>query len=152
MNDEVIRTYDPYIARKAMGEAPPPTQRNTAWQKQNLIRFGVPEHPTRECRIIEKIENPVCINCGEKGHLAAWRGCKALPVIPQNLAKNSWKKFCTSRKPEHKKRTPFSKKGNRNCSRPPPRNIRCQRNPSGTQGDKRIHARIPVPIGSSEEM
>lgn len=29
-------------------------------------------HPTRECNIKEKIEHPVCINCGEKDHLAVW--------------------------------------------------------------------------------
>ncbi|GBN16787.1 hypothetical protein AVEN_161959-1 [Araneus ventricosus] len=36
------------------------------------------QHATKECSIREKIENTVCIYCGEKGHLSAWRGCKAL--------------------------------------------------------------------------
>ncbi|CAL1277939.1 unnamed protein product [Larinioides sclopetarius] len=39
------------------------------------------QHPTRDCNIKEKITDPVCINCGEKGHLAAWKGCKALPQL-----------------------------------------------------------------------
>ncbi|GBL94127.1 hypothetical protein AVEN_185078-1 [Araneus ventricosus] len=38
------------------------------------------EHATRDCNIKEKIAEPTCINCGEKGHFAAWKGCKALPV------------------------------------------------------------------------
>ncbi|GBO40166.1 hypothetical protein AVEN_165096-1 [Araneus ventricosus] len=50
-------------------------------------------HPTRECVITEKIENPVCINCGEKGHLAAWRGCKALPVIRKTALRIPGKSF-----------------------------------------------------------
>ncbi|XP_055932741.1 uncharacterized protein LOC129962771 [Argiope bruennichi] len=36
-------------------------------------------HPTRDCQIKEKIGNPVCINCNATGHLAAWKGCPAIP-------------------------------------------------------------------------
>ncbi|GBN57703.1 hypothetical protein AVEN_232435-1 [Araneus ventricosus] len=50
-------------------------------------------HTTWECEITEKIENPVCINCGEKGHLAAWRGCKALPVIRKTSLRIPGKSF-----------------------------------------------------------
>ncbi|GBO14048.1 hypothetical protein AVEN_275228-1 [Araneus ventricosus] len=39
------------------------------------------EHAERDCNIKEKIEEPTRINCGEKDHLAAWKGCKALPVL-----------------------------------------------------------------------
>ncbi|GBN39763.1 hypothetical protein AVEN_110052-1 [Araneus ventricosus] len=42
------------------------------------------QHATRDCSIKEKIEEPTCINCGEKGHLAAWKGCKAHPLIQKN--------------------------------------------------------------------
>ncbi|GBM72541.1 hypothetical protein AVEN_259825-1 [Araneus ventricosus] len=28
-----------------------------------------------------KIENPTCINCNEKGHIASWRGCPKIPTI-----------------------------------------------------------------------
>ncbi|GBO22800.1 Nucleic-acid-binding protein from transposon X-element [Araneus ventricosus] len=61
-------------------------------QKPRCIKCNE-EHPTRECKIIEKIENPVCINCGEKGHLAAWRGCKALPVIRKTSLRQPGKSF-----------------------------------------------------------
>ncbi|GBM96790.1 hypothetical protein AVEN_249338-1 [Araneus ventricosus] len=35
------------------------------------------QHATRDCSMKEIIQEPTCINCGEKGHLAAWKGCKA---------------------------------------------------------------------------
>ncbi|GBO46844.1 hypothetical protein AVEN_140267-1 [Araneus ventricosus] len=38
-------------------------------------------HETRMCSIKTKIENPVCINCKENGHLASWKGCPKYPVI-----------------------------------------------------------------------
>ncbi|GFQ83460.1 uncharacterized protein TNCT_238281 [Trichonephila clavata] len=31
--------------------------------------------------IKERLENPVCINCNETGHVANWRSCKAFPKI-----------------------------------------------------------------------
>ncbi|GBM92786.1 Nucleic-acid-binding protein from transposon X-element [Araneus ventricosus] len=61
-------------------------------QKHRCIKCNG-EHPTRECGITEKIENSVCINCGEKGHLAAWRGCKALPVISKTSQRIPGKSF-----------------------------------------------------------
>ncbi|GBN78186.1 Nucleic-acid-binding protein from transposon X-element [Araneus ventricosus] len=41
-------------------------------------------HETRNCNIKTIIENPSCINCNEKGHLASWRGCPKFPVIKIN--------------------------------------------------------------------
>ncbi|GBM98354.1 hypothetical protein AVEN_46652-1 [Araneus ventricosus] len=41
-------------------------------------------HETRMCNITTKIENPVCINCKEIGHLASWKGCPKYPVIKNN--------------------------------------------------------------------
>ncbi|GBO32316.1 hypothetical protein AVEN_70318-1 [Araneus ventricosus] len=41
-------------------------------------------HETRMCNIKTKIENPVCINCKEIGHLASWKGCPKYPVIKNN--------------------------------------------------------------------
>ncbi|GBM53737.1 hypothetical protein AVEN_159541-1 [Araneus ventricosus] len=41
-------------------------------------------HETRMCTIKTKIENPVCINCKENGHLASWKGCPKYPVIKNN--------------------------------------------------------------------
>ncbi|GBM40144.1 hypothetical protein AVEN_170748-1, partial [Araneus ventricosus] len=41
-------------------------------------------HETRMCNIKTKIENPVCINCKENGHLASWKGCPKYPVIKNN--------------------------------------------------------------------
>ncbi|GBO06913.1 hypothetical protein AVEN_116727-1 [Araneus ventricosus] len=41
-------------------------------------------HETRMCSIKTKIENPVCINCNEIGHLASWKGCPKYPVIRNN--------------------------------------------------------------------
>ncbi|GBM98100.1 hypothetical protein AVEN_43223-1 [Araneus ventricosus] len=41
-------------------------------------------HETRMCSIKTKIENPVCINCKESGHLASWKGCPKYPVIKNN--------------------------------------------------------------------
>ncbi|GBM14034.1 hypothetical protein AVEN_140703-1 [Araneus ventricosus] len=41
-------------------------------------------HETRMCSIKTKIDNPVCINCKENGHLASWKGCPKYPVIRNN--------------------------------------------------------------------
>ncbi|GBL57577.1 hypothetical protein AVEN_205843-1 [Araneus ventricosus] len=49
------------------------------------------EHATRECSINEKIAEPVCVNCGEKDHLAAWKGCKAFPVIKKTTTRQPGK-------------------------------------------------------------
>ncbi|GBN16330.1 hypothetical protein AVEN_105389-1 [Araneus ventricosus] len=38
------------------------------------------------CSIKTKIENPVCINCKENGHLASWKGCPKYPVIRNNTS------------------------------------------------------------------
>ncbi|GBN55460.1 hypothetical protein AVEN_3492-1 [Araneus ventricosus] len=39
------------------------------------------EHATWDCSIKKEIAEPKCVNFGETGHLAAWKGCKTLPVI-----------------------------------------------------------------------
>ncbi|GBN46927.1 hypothetical protein AVEN_79002-1 [Araneus ventricosus] len=36
-------------------------------------------HETNQCSIKEPIPNPTCINCGEEGHVASYRGCKKFP-------------------------------------------------------------------------
>ncbi|GFU72145.1 uncharacterized protein TNCV_3050051 [Trichonephila clavipes] len=37
------------------------------------------DHCTGDCPIKERIENPECINCKVKGHMANWCTCKAFP-------------------------------------------------------------------------
>ncbi|GBN61898.1 hypothetical protein AVEN_220457-1 [Araneus ventricosus] len=56
------------------------------------------QHATRDCTIKEKIEEPTCINCGEKGHLAAWKGCKALPLIQKTSIRKPCKTCAASSK------------------------------------------------------
>ncbi|GBM02116.1 hypothetical protein AVEN_190555-1 [Araneus ventricosus] len=51
------------------------------------------EHAMRDCSITEKTEEPKCLNCGKKGHLAAWKGCKALPVIKKTSDGQSRKSY-----------------------------------------------------------
>ncbi|GBM31193.1 hypothetical protein AVEN_242606-1 [Araneus ventricosus] len=51
------------------------------------------EHATRECSINEKIVEPVCINCGVKGHLAACKGFQALPVIKKPSTRQPGKSY-----------------------------------------------------------
>ncbi|GBO09459.1 Nucleic-acid-binding protein from transposon X-element [Araneus ventricosus] len=36
-------------------------------------------HETNTCNIKEKVENPQCINCGQSGHVASYRGCPKFP-------------------------------------------------------------------------
>ncbi|GBN51190.1 hypothetical protein AVEN_8507-1, partial [Araneus ventricosus] len=36
-------------------------------------------HETNTCNIKEKVENPQCINCGQTGHVASYRGCPKFP-------------------------------------------------------------------------
>ncbi|GBM25295.1 hypothetical protein AVEN_172099-1 [Araneus ventricosus] len=64
------------------------------------------EHATRDCSITEKIIEPTCINCGEKGHLAAWKGCKALPIIKKPAVRQK-KKTCAQAATAQKKTTPI---------------------------------------------
>ncbi|GBM97030.1 hypothetical protein AVEN_234753-1 [Araneus ventricosus] len=51
------------------------------------------EHAMRDCSIMEKIIEPTCINCGEKGHLAAWKGWKALPIITKPAVRQNKKTY-----------------------------------------------------------
>ncbi|GBM87979.1 Nucleic-acid-binding protein from transposon X-element [Araneus ventricosus] len=106
-------------------------------QKPRCIKCNG-EHPTRECRITEKIENPVCINCGEKGHLAAWRGCKALPVLRKTSLRIPGKSFAQATSQSLRKNPPTHTHcypwKNRNFPRTPPRNFGHQRNTAGPQG------------------
>ncbi|GBO02144.1 hypothetical protein AVEN_167543-1 [Araneus ventricosus] len=41
-------------------------------------------HETNKCSITDRIINPKCINCGETGHVASFRGCSAFPKPPIN--------------------------------------------------------------------
>ncbi|GBM38591.1 hypothetical protein AVEN_54345-1 [Araneus ventricosus] len=45
-----------------------------------------------------KIKNPVCINCGESGHLASWRGCRMFP----KTAVNNYRQIKTARRVDPK--------------------------------------------------
>ncbi|GBL77233.1 hypothetical protein AVEN_173295-1 [Araneus ventricosus] len=38
-------------------------------------------HETNQCSITDKILNPKCINCGEMGHVASFRGCRSFPKL-----------------------------------------------------------------------
>ncbi|GBM90310.1 hypothetical protein AVEN_116301-1 [Araneus ventricosus] len=58
---------------------------------------------TKECSITEKIVDPTCLNCGEKGHLAAWKGCKALPLIQKTLAWQPGKSYAQAAADETRK-------------------------------------------------
>ncbi|GIY98231.1 hypothetical protein CEXT_74101 [Caerostris extrusa] len=42
------------------------------------LKWGA-AHNTKQCPATDKINNPTCINCGQTGHLAAWRGCPKFP-------------------------------------------------------------------------
>ncbi|GBO29341.1 Nucleic-acid-binding protein from transposon X-element, partial [Araneus ventricosus] len=50
-------------------------------------------HTTKQCSITERVEKPVCINCGKEGHVAAYRGCEAFPKISKKQANNSPRTF-----------------------------------------------------------
>ncbi|GBO41044.1 hypothetical protein AVEN_128504-1 [Araneus ventricosus] len=36
---------------------------------------------TNECEIKQRIEKPICINCNQVGHVAAYRGCAEFPKL-----------------------------------------------------------------------
>ncbi|GBO02424.1 hypothetical protein AVEN_86122-1 [Araneus ventricosus] len=38
-------------------------------------------HTTIECEIKQRIEKPICINCDQVGHVAAYRGCAEFPKL-----------------------------------------------------------------------
>ncbi|GBL96642.1 hypothetical protein AVEN_207805-1 [Araneus ventricosus] len=44
-----------------------------------------------QCSIRNKVEVLKWINCREIGHLAAWRGCKVLPTVPEQPPDNQEK-------------------------------------------------------------
>ncbi|GBN53796.1 Nucleic-acid-binding protein from transposon X-element [Araneus ventricosus] len=50
-------------------------------------------HTTKQCSITERVEKPVCINCGKEGHVAAYRGCEAFPKISKKQTNNSPRTF-----------------------------------------------------------
>ncbi|GBN21097.1 hypothetical protein AVEN_152748-1, partial [Araneus ventricosus] len=49
--------------------------------KARCLKCAEP-HETNKCSITERIPNPKCINCGETGHVASFRGCRAFPKPP----------------------------------------------------------------------
>ncbi|GBM19681.1 hypothetical protein AVEN_199850-1 [Araneus ventricosus] len=61
------------------------------------------EHATRNCNITEKIEESTCINCGEKCHLAAGKGCKALPIITKTAFRQPRKSYAQASAVQKKK-------------------------------------------------
>ncbi|GFX62748.1 uncharacterized protein TNCV_3350741 [Trichonephila clavipes] len=46
--------------------------------KPRCLKCGK-EHPTRQCPIKERQENPFCINCQECGHSASYTKCHKFP-------------------------------------------------------------------------
>ncbi|GBM49858.1 hypothetical protein AVEN_191256-1 [Araneus ventricosus] len=84
--------------------------------KPKCIKCGG-EHPTRECSIKDKIAEPKCVNCGESGHLAAWKGCKSYPIIKKPSYRQNGKSYAqaasekvelpTKKKTEEKSDDPF---------------------------------------------
>ncbi|GBO46068.1 hypothetical protein AVEN_20323-1 [Araneus ventricosus] len=61
------------------------------------------QHTTRECSIKETITDSTCINCGETGHLAAWKGCKALPTIKKPADRQTGKTYAQAATNKSKK-------------------------------------------------
>ncbi|GBO15613.1 hypothetical protein AVEN_28287-1 [Araneus ventricosus] len=61
------------------------------------------QHATWECSANERNEDPVCINCGVKGHLSAWKGCKALPVIKKPSIRQPGKSYSADTKRKEEK-------------------------------------------------
>ncbi|GBO06610.1 hypothetical protein AVEN_32776-1 [Araneus ventricosus] len=67
-------------------------------------------HETRMCSIKTKIDNPVCINCKENGHLASWKGCPKYPVIRNNSPPTYAQKLKSNlQKPKNSPTPPISK-------------------------------------------
>ncbi|GBN96393.1 hypothetical protein AVEN_7482-1 [Araneus ventricosus] len=60
--------------------------------RPKCIKFGG-EHATRDCNIKEKIAEPKCLNYGKIEHLAAWKGCRALPVIKKPSTRQPGKTY-----------------------------------------------------------
>ncbi|GFU03090.1 nucleic-acid-binding protein from transposon X-element [Trichonephila clavipes] len=56
--------------------------------KTRCLKCGEP-HKTGDCPIKEKIENPVCINCKETGHLANSHRCVKYPKIQPKKGESS---------------------------------------------------------------
>ncbi|GBO37630.1 hypothetical protein AVEN_273125-1 [Araneus ventricosus] len=59
--------------------------------------------PPGSASTTEKIEQHVCINCGKTGHLAAWRGCKALPVVSKSSTRQPGKRYAQATTNEPKR-------------------------------------------------
>ncbi|GBO15514.1 hypothetical protein AVEN_39212-1 [Araneus ventricosus] len=85
--------------------------------KPKCIKCGG-EHPTRECNIKEKITEPKCVNCGESGHLAAWKGCKSYPVIKKPSYRQTGRSYAAAA--AEKIEQPIKKKTEERTSPPPP--------------------------------
>ncbi|GIY33832.1 hypothetical protein CDAR_587711 [Caerostris darwini] len=39
-------------------------------------------HMFKECSTVAFNDNPICINCGQKGHIASWKGSGNIPLCP----------------------------------------------------------------------
>ncbi|GBN50225.1 hypothetical protein AVEN_40163-1 [Araneus ventricosus] len=61
----------------------------------------------RDCSTKEKIAEPKCVNCGGSGHLAAWKGCKAFPVIKKPSTRQPGRSYAqaTAEKTEEAEQT-----------------------------------------------
>ncbi|GIY36455.1 hypothetical protein CEXT_329481 [Caerostris extrusa] len=46
-------------------------------------------HPLRHAKYRKKVENPMCINCNELEHTAAWKGCSKYPHVKNTTNDNS---------------------------------------------------------------
>ncbi|GBN81758.1 hypothetical protein AVEN_191950-1 [Araneus ventricosus] len=75
--------------------------------KPKCIKCGG-EHATRDCSIKEKLPVPKCVNCGESGYIAAWKGCKAFPVITKPTTTRTNRSYAdiTAGKSEKTEKTP----------------------------------------------
>ncbi|GBN39016.1 hypothetical protein AVEN_58535-1 [Araneus ventricosus] len=72
------------------------------------------QNSTRECSIKEKITDRACIICGETGHLAAWKGCKALPTIKKPSARQAGKTYAQAATDKRKKKKTEEKSTEKN--------------------------------------
>ncbi|GFV63989.1 putative RNA-directed DNA polymerase from transposon X-element [Trichonephila clavipes] len=67
--------------------------------KTRCLKCGEP-HKTGDCPITDKIENPTCINCGEKGHLANSHRYTRFDFPKRNIS-TDWELFRELLSPAH---------------------------------------------------
>ncbi|GFY79332.1 nucleic-acid-binding protein from transposon X-element [Trichonephila inaurata madagascariensis] len=97
------------------------------------LKCGQP-HKTSDCPIKEKIDNPQCINCNERGHLANSHHCVKFPKLKpkkgdpsQDRHKNSSQNILSSAKVQENISYANTLKGNHKMA-PPPEQTRSKSN------------------------